>query len=161
MESTTHGENKCALRTGLFESRAGFFHSLTFTRNHELSGAVVVSRYHHLAGGFARFGTNLFDHIIFESDDGCHRSGTGFAGSLHGHGTLRHKAQTIFEAKTACRCERRQFAERVAAYHIGLKFCAEATRADHTVQKDGGLRHLCLLEFLIGTGKHDIGDAET
>ena len=77
------------------------------------------------------------------------------------NGTLRHKAQTVFEAKTTGRCERRQFAERVAADHIGLEFCTEATRADHTVQKDGGLRHFCLLEFLIGTGKHDIGDAET
>jgi len=73
-------------------------------------------------------------------------------------GALRYQAQAVLEREGSGYDQGREFAQRVAGYHVGPD--AQRLGQNDRVEEDGGLRHLGLLQFVGRAGEHDVGDAE-
>ncbi len=154
MERTAHGQTQGAARAGLLGLDAGGLHGLHGARDHQLARAVVVGRDDHAVDR----GADLLDLAVLQTEHGCHRARLLLAGGLHGHGALRDELQTVLEREGARDDERRELAQRVTGDCIGLD--TQRLGHDDRVEEDGRLRHAGLLELLVGTGEHDVGDAE-
>ena len=97
--------------------------------------------------------------MVFQAEDGGHRTGLCLAGGLHGHGTLRDELQAVFEREGTGHDQGRELTQRVSCGSVG--FHAERLGHDYRVKEYGGLRHFGLLELVVRAGEHDVRDTET
>ena len=146
-----------ALGASLFELGARGLNGLKLTRDDHLARAVVVGGDTHTGDG----GANLLDLFVGHADDGGHRAGSGLASLLHSQGARLDQLQTLLKRQGTSGNKCAELAQRVAGNHIGLEFVAHGQRQDYTVQEHCRLRHLGLLQVVLGAFKHQVGDAET
>ena len=154
MECPAYGQAQGAACSGGLGLLAGSLYGLYGSRNDQLARAVVVGGYDDSVDRCA----NLFDHAVLQAENSGHRARLGLAGCLHGHCTLRNELQTVLERKGSGNDKRREFAERVSGCCVGLY--AQRLGHDDRVEEYGRLGDFGLLELLVRTGEHDVGDTE-
>lgn len=160
VESTTHIEHQGALCTGGLHLLAGLVDTIDRARDDQLARAVVVGGDDHLAALRHLF-ANFLHLGVLQADDGGHGARILLASLLHGIGTGGHQLQTVLESQGTRDDEGRELTEGVAGHHALLEVLVEAGGSDHAVEEDGGLRHLGLLQLLVGASEHDGSDIET
>ena len=161
VERAAHGQHQSALGAGFLQSLASHVNGLCLAGNNQLSGTVVVGRYDYQTGFLTDGCADCFHLVVSQGDDGSHRAGLCFTSPLHGNGTGGYKAQTIFKTQTARSRQGGQLAQGVTGHHVGLEISSHTKCADHTVQEHGRLRDLGLLQLLVCSAEHDVGNAET
>ena len=154
VERTADGKPECAACSRGFEPFAGGIDRLRSARDDQLAGAVVVGCDYNAVNGVA----GLFDRAVLESEDGGHRPGLRLACLLHRCRTFGDQTQTVLEREGSRDHEGREFAQRVSGRRIGPD--AERLGQNDRMKEYGGLRHAGLLELLVRSGEHDVGNAE-
>ena len=106
MERSAHRQAQRTARSGGLGFLAGGVYGLHGSRDHQLARAVVVGGDDHAVDRRA----DLLHDLVFQTENGGHRSGLRFAGGLHGHGALRNELQTVLERERSGDHEGREFA---------------------------------------------------
>ena len=159
VEGTTHLEHEGTLGTSSLELLASLLDSLHVTRDHELTWAVIVSGNDDALTHLADLSTYLFDLLVGQGNNGCHRRGLCLTGLLHGHCTGIDQLQTILETQCASSCKGRKLSQRVSSHHLRIKSLTHAECRNHTMKEDCRLCHLRLLQVFVCAIKHDVRDA--
>ena len=73
VEGTTHLQRHGTLGTGSLQLLASLVDGIDIARDNQLTWVVVVGRNHHALAQLADFGANLFDLLVWQTDDGSHR----------------------------------------------------------------------------------------
>ena len=160
MERTANFQRQCTLGTGCFQFLASLTDGIDITRNHQLTGVIIVGRNHDVALT-VHLCTDLFHLLVGQTDDGCHRGRSGLTGFLHCHGSSIDELQSVLKAQRAGSHQCRELTERVSGCHVRLEGVAHAECADDAMEEHSGLRHFCLAQILVGTFKHNVGYPET
>ena len=157
VESATHLENESAASAGFFHLLASSLNTGNGTGNYHLSGAVVVGRSNDVVDSSADF----LNFLVGQSEDSRHSRRSFLTSTLHSHCTSGYELQTLLEGENTGSDKSRKFAERVTGNHVGLEIFAHSFCQNHRVQENSRLSNFGLFQFILGTGKHDVGDAET
>ena len=110
---------------------------------------------------FVHFCTYFLYFLVCQTYNCSHSRRSHFTCLLHSHGTCINKFQSVFKAQSTCRNKCGELSERVSCRHFRFKIISHAQCADYTMQKNCGLCNLCLLQLIIGSGKHNIGNPVT
>jgi hypothetical protein len=86
---------------------------LAVATDDQLARAVVIGNLHGPPGLGLRLAAGSRDYIMFESENGSHRAGCGFAGFLHQLAAAPHQRQAIGKVEAAGRGQGRKLAEAV------------------------------------------------
>ena len=142
---------KSAAHSKFFGSSACFRRKFTellqmfrSTRNHELSGAIVIDRIH-----IRETGAKLLYRFIFELQNGCHSTRMLLRGLLHQFTSAADKGKAVLLRKGAGKSQSGHFSKRKSGSHIRVNtsflkcICCGEVNRKHTRLRVGRLRQLC------------------